>query len=75
MIKDGDKIVINGDKGIINVDVTDEEFSKRRKFWKPRGTDYNSGTLWKYSQTVGSAQKGAITHPGADEETHIYADI
>ena len=75
LIKDGDKIVINGDKGIINVDVTDEEFSKRRKFWKPRGTDYNSGTLWKYSQTVGSAQKGAITHPGADEETHIYADI
>lgn len=75
LIKDGDKIVIDGEKGIINVDVTEEEFAKRRESWKPRGTDYNSGTLWKYSQTVGSAQKGAITHPGADKETHVYADI
>ena len=38
-------------------------------------TDYNSGTLWKYAQTVGSSSKGAITHPGAEEETHTYADI
>tara|TARA_B110000438_G_C15816326_1_gene652123 strand:- start:481 stop:2205 length:1725 start_codon:yes stop_codon:yes gene_type:complete len=75
LIKDGDRITIDGDKGILSVDVTEEEFSKRKASWKPRGTDYNSGTLWKYSQTVGSAQKGAITHPGADKETHIYADI
>ena len=75
LIKDGDRITIDGDKGILSVDVTEDEFSKRKASWKPRGTDYNSGTLWKYSQTVGSAQKGAITHPGADEETHIYADI
>ena len=53
----------------------DEELKERKKLWKPRGTDYNSGTLWKYSQTVGSAQNGAITHPGAEKETHIYADI
>ena len=75
LIKDGDRITIDGDKGILSVNVTEEEFSKRKASWKPRGTDYNSGTLWKYSQTVGSAQKGAITHPGADKETHIYADI
>ena len=75
LIKDGDRITIDGDKGILSVDVTEDEFSKRKASWKPRGTDYNSGTLWKYSQTVGSAQKGAITHPGADKETHIYADI
>ena len=55
--------------------MTDDEIKERRKSWKPRGTDYNSGTLWKYSQTVGSAQNGAITHPGAEEETHMYADI
>ena len=63
------------EKGIIDVDLSDKELEKRRKKWKPRETDYNSGTLWKYSQTVGSAQNGAITHPGADEETHCYADI
>ena len=75
LIKDGDKITIDGEKGILSVHLSDEEMEERRKSWKPRGTDYNSGTLWKYSQTVGSAQNGAITHPGAEEETHIYADI
>ena len=72
---DGDKISIDGEEGILSVDVSDEEFTKRREKWKPRKTDYNSGTLWKYAQTVGSAQKGALTHPGASEETHTYADI
>ena len=75
LIKDGDKIIIDGEKGILNVDISEKEMEERRKSWKPRGTDYNSGTLWKYSQTVGSAQNGAITHPGAEEETHVYADI
>ena len=43
--------------------------------WRERKTDFNSGTLWKYSKTVGSAVRGAVTHPGAKEETHTYADI
>ncbi|MDA9651317.1 dihydroxy-acid dehydratase [Pelagibacteraceae bacterium] len=75
LLKDGDKISIDGEKGILSVDLTDEELAKRKESWKPRKTDYNSGTLWKYSQTVGSAQKGATTHPGAAKETHTYADI
>ena len=36
--------------------------------------DYASGALWKYSQLVGKARYGAVTHPGAAEETHIYMD-
>jgi dihydroxy-acid dehydratase len=75
LIQDGDKITLDGNKGILEVDVSGEELAKRKEQWKPRKTDYNSGTLWKYSQTVGSASKGAITHPGAEEETHTYADI
>jgi dihydroxy-acid dehydratase len=75
LLVDGDKISIDGEEGILSVDISDEEFTKRRELWKPRKTDYNSGTLWKYAQTVGSAQKGALTHPGASEETHTYADI
>jgi dihydroxy-acid dehydratase len=75
LLKDGDKISIDGEKGILSVDLTDEELAKRKENWKPRKTDYNSGTLWKYAQTVGSAQKGATTHPGAAKETHTYADI
>tara|TARA_B100001093_G_scaffold234267_1_gene224664 strand:- start:1578 stop:3290 length:1713 start_codon:yes stop_codon:yes gene_type:complete len=75
LIKDGDKISIDGENGILHVDLTDEEFAKRLESWSPRKTDYNSGTIWKYAQTVGSAQRGATTHPGAKEETHTYADI
>jgi dihydroxy-acid dehydratase len=75
LIEDGDKILLDADEGILEVDLSNEELAKRKEKWKPRKTDYNSGTLWKYAQTVGSSSKGAITHPGAEEETHIYADI
>ncbi len=37
--------------------------------------NYQSGVLWKYAQLVGDAQNGAVTHPGAKAETHMYADI
>ena len=75
LIEDGDKILLDADNGLLEVDLSNEELAKRKEKWKPRKTDYNSGTLWKYAQTVGSSSKGAITHPGAEEETHIYADI
>ena len=75
LIKDGDIISIDADAGTIEVDLTKEEFSKRKKQWVKPKTDYNSGTLWKYSRQVGPARYGAVTHPGAKEETHCYADI
>ena len=75
LIEDGDKILLDADEGLLEVDLSNEELAKRKEKWKPRKTDYNSGTLWKYAQTVGSSSKGAITHPGAEEETHTYADI
>ena len=75
LIKDGDIISIDADAGTIEVDLTKEELSKREKQWIKPKTDYNSGTLWKYSRQVGPARYGAVTHPGAKEETHCYADI
>ena len=75
LIEDGDKILLDADNGLLEVVLSNEELDRRKEKWKPRKTDYNSGTLWKYAQTVGSSSKGAITHPGAEEETHTYADI
>lgn len=75
LLKDGDKITIDAIKGEINVDLSDAEIETRRKEWKPRKTNYNSGALWKYAQIVGSAEKGAVTQPGGAAETHAYADI
>ena len=75
LLHDGDIITIDAVEGVISVDLSDAELEARRKTWKPRTTNYQSGTLWKYAQTVGSAEKGALTHPGAEAETEIYADI
>ena len=75
LLKDGDVITIDAESGDISVDLSEEELAERRKNWKPRETDYQSGAIWKYAQTVGSAEKGAISHPGGKAETHIYADI
>ncbi|MGC6530407.1 MAG: dihydroxy-acid dehydratase [Candidatus Puniceispirillaceae bacterium] len=75
LLKDGDMITINANTGEISVDLSDEELAERKSQWKPRETNYNSGTIWKYAQTVGSAETGATTHPGADKETHVYADL
>ena len=75
LLKDGDLISIDAVKGTISVKLTEKELSQRRAKWKPRKSDYNSGALWKYAQTVGSAETGAVTHPGAKAETHVYADL
>ena len=75
LLKDGDEIVIDAIKNQINVILSDEEISKRKSEWKPRKTNHNSGSIWKYAQTVGPAYEGAVTQPGAKDETHTYADI
>lgn len=75
LVQDGDMIHIDAAEGILNVDVTEEEFEIRKKSWKPRDNNYQSGALQKYSALVGAAKFGAVTHPGAKAETHVYADI
>jgi dihydroxy-acid dehydratase len=75
LLRDGDVIEIDAEAGILDVEVSEEELAKRRETWQPRGHDYNSGAIWKYAQTVGPAEKGAVTHPGGKAETHVYADV
>jgi len=75
LLRDGDKITIDAVAGTIDVAVSDAELAERRRAWTPRKTGYQSGTLWKYAQTVGDTEKGAVTHPGARAETHVYADV
>ncbi len=75
LLENGDIISIDAEAGTLEVALSDEELAERRKKWKPREHDYQSGALWKYAQTVGPAYKGAVTHPGAKKETHVYADI
>ena len=74
-IEDGDEIMIDAETGVIDLNVASEILENRKKSWKPRETDYQSGAIWRYAQNVGPAYKGAVTHPGGAAETHVYADI
>ena len=74
-IKNGDIINIDAENGKLEVEISEEEFINRKKLWKPKKNDYQSGELWKYTQLVGSALNGAVTHPGASKEEFCYADI
>lgn len=75
LIQDGDMIALDAEEGTIELEVDGEELARRRSGWTPRAHDFQSGTLWKYAQQVGDAKDGAVTHPGAKAETHVYADI
>ena len=75
LLRNGDRIIIDAEKGTIDVALSDAELAARRAAWQPRKTDYNSGAIWKYAQLVGPAHLGALTHPGAEAESHCYADI
>ena len=75
LVEDGDIITIDADAGTIDLDVAPEVLAERRARWQPRINDYQAGALWRYSQTVGPAWQGAVTHPGAKAERHVYADI
>jgi dihydroxy-acid dehydratase len=75
LIRDGDMIRIDAERGTLDVDLSDAELARRKAGWQPRPTEFNSGYIWKYAQQVGSARSGAVTHPGAVAEASCYADI
>ena len=75
LLKDGDMITIDAEKGTIDVDLSEDELAARKADWKPKQNKHTSGMLWKFAQSVGPARKGAVTHPGGFGETEAYADI
>ncbi|MDI9407964.1 MAG: dihydroxy-acid dehydratase [Candidatus Pacebacteria bacterium] len=75
LLQNGDVITIDAEKGEISVALSDAELAKRKAAWKGRDTDFQSGAIWRYAQTVGDAEKGAVTHPGGASETQCYADV
>ncbi len=75
LIENGDEIVIDAENGKIELKVENQILSKRKRSLEKRENNFGSGALWKFSQTVGSARFGAVTHPGAKDEKKIYSDI
>jgi dihydroxy-acid dehydratase len=75
LVQNGDIITIDAAAGTIDLEVPEAVLSARRAAWQPRRNDYQSGAIWRFGQTVGPARGGAVTHPGAKAETHVFADI
>jgi dihydroxy-acid dehydratase len=76
LLRDGDMITLDAIRGEISVALSDAELVARKADWKgPRETIHTSGALWKYAQLVGPTRLGAVTHPGARAERHVYADL
>jgi dihydroxy-acid dehydratase len=75
LIQTGDIITIDAINGELSVNLTDEELASRKAQWKgPRPTEYTSGAIYKFAKLVGSARYGAVSHPGAKGERHVYMD-
>ena len=75
LLRSGDVITINALTGELSVAVSDAEMAARKAAWAgPRKTDYATGAVWKFARLCGGARWGAVTHPGARAETHVYMD-
>ncbi|KAK4114852.1 dihydroxy-acid and 6-phosphogluconate dehydratase [Canariomyces notabilis] len=61
LVKDGDKIIIDGEKRVLDLEVSPEELEKRRKEWKAPEPRAKKGTLAKYAKLVSDASHGCVT--------------
>jgi len=75
LLKDGDVIVIDAERGTLDVELSDAQLAERHRAWKPKIPSFGSGALWRYAKNVGPARAGAVTTPGAATEVRCYADI
>jgi dihydroxy-acid dehydratase len=61
LVHEGDSITIDAEKRLLQLNVSDEEISKRRATWKPPQPKYTRGVLAKYAKLVSSSSVGAVT--------------
>ncbi len=60
LVKNGDTILIDARKRLLNLVVPAAELKRRRARWKKPRARYSGGVLGKYSRHVGSASEGAV---------------
>ena len=75
LLKDGDIIAIDAEKGTLDVELCDAELAERAKPWKPKAPDFGSGALWRYRQECRPGPRRRGDHSGRLGEVRCYADI
>jgi len=61
LLRDGDVITIDTDQQALEVNVSEEEFAKRKAKWSPKLIEGLQGTLKKYNALVATASEGCVT--------------
>lgn len=60
LVKEGEIISIDCDKGVLNLEVPQKELDKRAKAWRAPKPHYQSGLFARYAALVSSASEGAV---------------
>ena len=61
LVKNGDKIIIDAEKKILELVISEDELKNRKLKWKQPPVKEKNGWLSKYSKLVTSASRGCIT--------------
>ena len=61
LVQNGDKITIDAEKRVIDVDVSAVELACRKTGWKAPPLKHTRGTLYKYIKNVKNASQGCVT--------------
>ena len=61
LVQEGDRITIDAERRLLQLEVSETELSRRRAAWKPPAPRYTAGVLYKYAKLVSSASVGAVT--------------
>ena len=62
-IREGDKIRIDVNQRLLEVEISDAELKSRLAQWKASKPRYATGVFGKYASLVASASQGAVTRP------------
>lgn len=60
ILREGDRVTVDIERRLLQVDLTDAELSSRHSKWKEPKPKYDRGALYKYSKLVHSASEGAV---------------
>jgi dihydroxy-acid dehydratase len=61
LVQEGDKITIDAEERLLQLEVREEELKRRQAAWVPPKARYQAGVLHKYALLVSSASVGAVT--------------
>ncbi|GKX67708.1 dihydroxy-acid dehydratase [Inconstantimicrobium mannanitabidum] len=60
LVEEGDTILIDIEKGLLQLEVSEEELKERKQKWTPREPKVKEGYLKRYAKLVSSAAYGAV---------------